>query len=107
MKQPFTIFLCLACAVISYAKPQCQGFNNYDNKVTIMFTDNAPSGRYEVTDAKLTPCYGKNLLATAVKSEVKNGVATVTLTFPHHTQFSNPKVTLRINGEKANFKVCQ
>lgn len=107
MKYSVIIIVCVLCTVITYAKPQCQGFNNYDDKVTIVFTDNAPSGHYEVTDAKLTPCYGKELPATSVKTEMKDGVATVTLTFPHHTQFSNPKVTLRINGKKARFKVCQ
>ena len=97
----------MTCAVIAYAKPQCQGFNNYDNKETIVFTDNVPSDHYEVTDVKFSPCYGKELPATSVKTEIKEGVATVTLTFPHHTQLSNPKVTLRINGKKAKFKVCQ
>ena len=107
MKHLLIIFLCLTCAVIAYAKHHCQGFNNYDNKVTIVFTDNAPTGHYEVTDVKLTPCYGKELSAASVKTEIRDGVATVTLTFPHHTQFSNPRVTLRVNGKKAKFKVCQ
>lgn len=107
MKHLLIIFLSMACAVIAYAKPQCQGFNNYDNKVTIVFTDDAPSGSYVVTDVKLTPCYGQEISATSVKAEVKNGIATVTLTFPHHTRFSNPIVTLKANGKKAKFKVCQ
>lgn len=72
MKQLFIILLCLTCAVVAYAKPQCQGFNNYDNKVTIVFTDDAPSGRYEVTDAKLTPSYGKN--RRQVKRSLANGM---------------------------------
>lgn len=46
-------------------------------------------------------------LATSVRITVTNGVATVTLVFPYVTQFSNPKVTLRINGKKSKFKVCQ
>lgn len=94
-------------AVIAYAKPHCQGFNNYDNKVTIVFTDNAPTSQYEVSDVVLIPYYGKALHATSVKTEIKDSVATVTVTFPHHTQFSNPKVTLRINGKTTKFKVCQ
>ena len=37
------IFLILAAInVAAYAKPHCQGFNNYDNKVTIVFTDDKP-----------------------------------------------------------------
>lgn len=44
---------------------------------------------------------------TSAKATVKDGVAIVTLVFPHVTQFSNPKVTLRINGKKVKFKVCQ
>ena len=107
MKHILIIFLSMACAVMAYAKPKCQSFNNCDNKVTIVFTDDAPTGSYEVTDVKLSPSYGKELSATSVKTEVKNGMATVTLTFQHLTQFSNPKVSLRINGKKANFKVCQ
>ncbi len=33
-----SLLLSLVCG-IAYAKPHCQGFNNYDNKVTIVFTD--------------------------------------------------------------------
>lgn len=88
------------------AKPHCQGFNNYDNKVTIVFTDDKAGNRYEVTDVKFIT-YGKEYPATSVTATVKDGTATVTLSFPHITQFSNPKVTLRINGKKTKFKVCQ
>ncbi|KWW26408.1 MAG: hypothetical protein AUK64_2566, partial [bacterium P201] len=31
----------------------------------------------------------------------------VVLTFPHVIHFSNPKVTLKVNGKKARFDVCQ
>lgn len=96
----------MLCACIAYAKPKCQGFNNYDNKVTIVFTDEEASKTYSVSDVKLIT-YGKKYTATSVHADVKNGVATVTLIFPHITQFSNPKVTLRINGKKTKFKVCQ
>lgn len=91
---------------IAYAKLHCQGFNNYDNKTAIVFTDDKAGSRYEVTDVKLVT-YGKEYSATSVTASVKDGTATVTLTFPHITQFSNPKVTLRINGKKKGFKVCQ
>lgn len=37
------------------AKPRCQGFNNYDNKVTIVFTDNQAKDKYTVSDVKLIP----------------------------------------------------
>ena len=81
---------------------------NYDDKVTIVFTDDNAGERYTVSDVKLIPTWrGQEYQATSVKSTVKNGVATVTLVFPHITQFSNPKVTLRINGKKKTFKVCQ
>ncbi|MDU7569327.1 MAG: hypothetical protein E7K36_12620, partial [Bacteroides sp.] len=91
------------------AKPRCQGFNNYDNKVTIVFTDNQAKDKYTVSDVKLIPSSWseKEYPATSVEITVKKGVATVTLTFPHVTQFSNPQVTLRINGKKSKFKVCQ
>lgn len=91
------------------AKPRCQGFNNYDNKVTIVFTDNQAKDKYTVSDVKLIPSSWseKEYPATSVEVTVKKGVATVTLTFPHVTQFSNPQVTLRINGKKSKFKVCQ
>ena len=100
-----SFILSLVCG-IAYAEPHCQGFNNYDNEVTIVFTDDKAGSRYEVTDAKLVT-YGKEYSATSVTASVKDGTATVTLTFPHITQFSNPKVTLRINGRKKRFKVCQ
>lgn len=97
--------LSLVCGM-AYAKPHCQGFNNYDSKITIVFTDDKASSRYEVTDVKLVT-YGKEYSATSVTVSVKDSTATVMLTFPHITQFSNPKVTLRINGKKTRFKVCQ
>lgn len=97
--------LSLVCGM-AYAKPHCQGFNNCDNKVTIVFTDDKASSRYDVTDVKLIT-YGKEYSATSVTVSVKDSTATVMLTFPHITQFSNPKVTLRINGKKTRFKVCQ
>lgn len=76
--------------------------------MTIVFTDDNAGERYTVSDVKLIPTWrGQEYQATSVKSTVKNGVATVTLVFPHITQFSNPKVTLRINGKKKTFKVCQ
>ncbi|WP_300415243.1 hypothetical protein [Bacteroides acidifaciens] len=106
MKQLIISLVCIAISLAAYAKPQCQGFNNYNDKVTIVFTDKDADKTYSVSDAKLVTL-GKEYAATSVQANVKNGVATVTLTFPHITKFSNPKVTLRINGKKANFKVCQ
>ena len=100
-----SFILSLVCG-IAYAKPHCQGFNNYDNKVTIIFTDDKAGSRYEVTDVKLVT-YGKEYSATSVTTTVKDGTATVILVFPYITQFSNPKVSLRINGKKTKFKVCQ
>lgn len=106
MKQLIILLVCFAMSIAAYAKPQCQGFNNYNDKVTIVFTDKDAGKNYSVSDVKLVTL-GKEYSATAVQTNVKNGVATVTLTFPHITQFFNPKVTLRINGKKAKFKVCQ
>lgn len=105
----FIIFLILAAInVAAYAKPHCQGFNNYDNKVTIVFTDDKAGSQYTVSDVIFVPSWkGKEYKATSVSTTVENGVATVTLEFPHITQFSNPKVILRINGKKRTFKVCQ
>ncbi len=100
-----TLILSLVCG-IACAKPHCQGFNNYANKVTIVFTDDKAGSQYEVTDVKLVT-YGKEYSATSVTATVKNGTTMVTLVFPHITQFSNPKVTLRINGKRTKFKVCQ
>lgn len=43
MKNVFYIVTVIFLTVIGLtvnAKPRCQGFNNYDNKVTIVFTDN-------------------------------------------------------------------
>ncbi|MDE6796095.1 MAG: hypothetical protein K2J63_12425, partial [Muribaculaceae bacterium] len=65
-----------------------------------------------VTDVRLIPLWmgpwkGKEYKATSVNVSINEGVATVTLTFDHLTQFSNPRVELKINGKKATFKVCQ
>ncbi len=106
MKQLIILLVCIAISIAAYAKPQCQGFNNYNDKVTIVFTDKDAGKTYSVWDVKLITL-GKEYTATSIQTNVKNGVATVALTFPHITQFSNPKVTLRINGKKAKFKVCQ
>lgn len=107
MKTLISIFWAII-GLNAYAAPHCQSFNNYDNKVTIIFRDEKAGSRYTVSDVKLIPSWnGKEYPATSVKVTVMDGVATVTLTFPHLTHFSNPKVTLRINGKKAKFKVCQ
>ncbi|WP_290380719.1 hypothetical protein [uncultured Duncaniella sp.] len=108
MKYLILLLLGLALSVTAYAKPRCQGFNNYDNKVTVIFTDDKAGSQYTVSDVILIPSWnGKEYKATSVRTTVENGVATVTLVFPHITQFSNPKVTLRTNGKKRTFKVCQ
>ena len=39
MKYLILLLLGLLLSLTAYAKPHCQGFNNYDNKVTIVFTD--------------------------------------------------------------------
>ena len=106
MRALIIILLGTFMSLTTYAKPHCQGFNNYDNEVTIVFTDNNVGSQYEVTDVKLVT-YGKEYSATSVTTTVKDGTATVILVFPHITQFSNPKVSLRINGKKTKFKVCQ
>lgn len=108
MRTLITALILIAISMATSAKPQCQGFNNYDDKVTIVFTDDKAGEQYTISDVKLTPVWrGQEYQATSVKATVKDGVATVTLVFPHITQFSNPKVTLRINGKKKSFKVCQ
>lgn len=109
----FIIVIVFALATIeAFAKPHCQGFNNYDDKITIVFTDDKAGSNYSVTDVRLIPsCMGfwrgKEYKATSVDVSINKGVATVTLTFDHLTQFSNPKVELKINGKKTSFKVCQ
>ena len=96
-----------AICMESDAKPHCQGFNNYDGKVTIVFADDDAWDRYSVSDVKLIPSWGTEYSAASVKVKIEDGTATVVLTFPHVTHFSNPRVTLRINGKKAKIKVCQ
>lgn len=105
MKQLIVSIVCVLCSIAAYAKPQCQSFNNYDDKVTIVFTDDNVSNGDSISDVVLHTC-GKHYAATSVKTEITDCVATVTLTFPHITQFSNPKVELRLNGKKHSFKVC-
>lgn len=105
-KMILTIAFAIA-STIAYAKPHCQSFNNYDDKVTIIFMDDEAGDKYTVTDVKLIPSKnGKESKATSVSVSINNGVAIGTLTFEHLTQFSNPKVELEINGQKTKFKVC-
>ena len=99
MKQILIIFACIFIGLGAYAKPHCQSFNNYDNKVTIVFTDDDAGKKYEISDVKLHTC-GRVYGATHIKKEVSDKGVTVTLTFPYLTRFSNPKVTLRVNGKK-------
>ena len=108
MKNLLTVFVLAIIGLVANAKPHCQGFNNHDDKVTIVFTDDNAGKRYDVTDVKLIPTWmGKEYPATSVNTTIKDGVATVTLVFPHLTHFSNPRVTLRIKGKKKKFEVCQ
>lgn len=108
MRTFIAAFLLAVMALAANAKPHCQGFNNYNGKVTIIFTDDQAGEQYTLSDVKFIPSWhGKEYPATSVEIIVKNGVATVTLVFPHVTKFLNPKVTLRINGKKSKFKVCQ
>lgn len=98
----------LLCWISILAKPYCQGFNNYNDKVTIVFTDDKVGEKYTISDVNLIPVWrGKKYKAIATSITINKGVATVTLTFNHFTKFSNPKVELKINGKKTTFKVCQ
>ena len=107
MKQLLITLICIVISLVAYAKPHCQSFNNYDDKVTIIFADESADNTYKVSDVKLIPSRnGKEYNATSVSVSVNNGVATVTLTFEHLTQFSDPKVELKINGKTTTFKVC-
>lgn len=106
MKTLILILFLTLLSITTNAKPRCQSFNNYDDKVTIVFSDDATEKQYRVSDVKLINC-GKSIQATSIDIDVTDGMATVKLTFPHLTQFSNPKVTLRVNGKKTQFKVCQ
>ncbi len=55
MKTLITVFFLAVIGLAVNAKPHCQGFNNYDDKVTIVFTDNQTGERYSVSDVKLIP----------------------------------------------------
>lgn len=108
MRTFIAVLLWAAIGLAANAKPHCQSINNYDGKVTIVFTDNQAGEQYTLSDVKFIPKWnGKEYPATSVKIKVADGVATVTLVFPHVIRFFNPKVTLRINGKKSKFKVCQ
>ena len=101
------IVLAIACLAVD-AAPYCCYFNNDENKVTIVFTDNDASGEYIVSGVTLFPVEGeKGYEANSVNTNVTDGVAKVILTFQHLTKFSNPVVELTINGKKANFKVAK
>lgn len=102
------IISAIICTIISLtagSKPRCQSFSNTGGKVTVVFVDDKAGDRYVVTDAVFVT-YGRQYEATSVNTKIENGVATVTLTFPHITSFSNPKMILRVNGKKKKIKVC-
>ncbi|MDE6581175.1 MAG: hypothetical protein K2K47_01425 [Duncaniella sp.] len=105
MRTLIIILVSLLSFAAAYAKPRCCSFNNYDNKVTIVFTDDKPGKNYTVTDITLVTL-GREYKATSVRVSVTDGVAEVTVTFPHITRFSNPKVRLKVNGKKTRFNVC-
>ncbi|MDE6444487.1 MAG: hypothetical protein K2K64_08740 [Muribaculaceae bacterium] len=48
----FTILMMCIVTLSSYSKPKCRGFNNYDNKVTITFTDDKAGSSYDVSMMK-------------------------------------------------------
>ncbi len=108
MRKILMIILFAIASLAAYAKPQCHNFNNTDNKVTIIFTDDKVGDRYSISDVRLIPvCSGMEYKATSVSVSINNGMVTVRLTFPYITKFSNPKVRMKINGKKTSFKVCQ
>lgn len=108
MRKLLIIAVFALAGIDANAKPGCQSFNNRDDKVTIVFTDEKAGSTYSVSDVKLIPgWWGKEYNATSVSVYNNNGKATVTLTFPHLTRFSNPKVVMRVNGRKTTLKVCQ
>lgn len=53
MRTLITALILIAINMAINAKPQCQGFNNYDDKVTIVFTDDNAGEQYTVSDVKL------------------------------------------------------
>lgn len=107
MKKIIFAIICTMIVVVTMnAKPRCQGFNNYNDKVTIVLSDDKAGDKYTVSEAVLSTC-GKRYGAISVKTELHDGTATLTLTFPHITHFSNPKIALCLNGKKIKVKVCQ
>lgn len=51
-------FISPVASLTVYTKPICQGFNYYDNKETIVFTDDNAGDRYTVSNVKLIPSWG-------------------------------------------------
>ncbi len=100
MKNVFYIVTVIFLTVIGLtvnAKPRCQGFNNYDNKVTIVFTDNQAKDKYTVSDVKLIPSSWseKEYPATSVVVTVKGWPLSHLFTqFPHVKQIQTMKMYL-------------
>ena len=108
MRKYFAVIVIALTAVIAKAAPHCSYFNNDENKVTIVFTDEDADGEYIVSDVMLFPVKGeRGYEVNSVDTNVTDGVAKVTLTFQHLTKFSNPVVELTINGKKARFTVAK
>lgn len=57
MKYLILLFIGLLLSLTAYAKPHCRGFNNYDNKVTIVFTDDKIGSQYAVSNVILIPSW--------------------------------------------------
>ncbi len=106
MRYLIMIMVFALASISAFAKPHCLSFNNHDNKVTIVFTDEEADGEYIVSDVKLFPIEnGEGYDVNSIDTNVTDGFAKVTLTFPHLTKFSNPYVELTINGKKEKFTV--
>ena len=65
MKKLISIIILAVVGTKAIAKPHCQNFNNYDDRVTITFTDDKVGKRYDVTDVVFIPSFfGGKLSAT-------------------------------------------
>ena len=71
MKKLISIIILAVVGTKAIAKPHCQNFNNYDDRVTITFTDDKVGKRYDVTDVVFIPSFfGGKLSATSVKVKI-------------------------------------
>ncbi len=94
----------MLCVGTLVAKPKFKSIDNDGNATSIVIVDNNAGDSMSVSSAVFHNL-GKSFMANAMRSNLENGVAKITMEFKRCTEFSNCYVVLIINGEKVRVNV--